>query len=171
MPLRRLLPGQQRGHAYYAKIVREMYEERGSKREIGGTRAIDYVPHDARITEWGSDKTRIEQMLAKGLSPHIATQMSLEDGINAVFATLPDCEFDEEGCSEGIKVLKAYRREWDEDAGRWSERPRHDWASEVPMRSATLPPPIVSCRCRLSRKSRSRSSFVCRRSMRWWQIT
>jgi hypothetical protein len=43
--------------------------------------------------------------------------MSIEDGRNAVYAAIPICEFDEEGCAEGLKVLKAYRGEWDEDMG------------------------------------------------------
>ena len=28
-----------------------------------------------------------------------------------------------------IKVLKAYRKEWDEEHGCWKDKPRHDWAS------------------------------------------
>jgi hypothetical protein len=67
--------------------------------------------------------------VANGLSPAIPTEMGIDDGINAVRAILPVCEFDEEGCSEGIKVLKSYRKEWDDEMGRWRDRPRHDWAS------------------------------------------
>jgi hypothetical protein len=118
------------GMPFYAKEVQALYAKNGWKRDVGEARAIDYVPHDARVTEWGSDKTRLEQMSAKGLRPYIATEMKIHDGINAVFATLPICEFDEEGCSEGIKVLKSYRREWDEDGGRWRDRPREDWSSD-----------------------------------------
>jgi hypothetical protein len=47
----------------------------------------------------------------------------------AVRATLPICYFDEEECATGIKALKAYRREWDEERGCWKDKPRHDWAS------------------------------------------
>lgn len=118
------------GMPYYAKEVQRLYDENGWKRDVGNVAACDYVPHDARVTEWGSDKTRIEQMVAKGLRPRIATEMSIQDGINAVHATIPICEFDEEGCSEGLRVLKAYRREWDEDGGRWRDKPRDDWAAD-----------------------------------------
>lgn len=114
------------GLPYYATEVKKLYKERGWSRKG----AIDYVPHDARVDEWGSDKTRLEQMVAKELNPRIPTEMSLEDGINAVRATLPLCEFDIEGCGEGVKVLKSYRKEWNEEMGRWRDTPRHDWASD-----------------------------------------
>ena len=53
----------------------------------------------------------------------------MQDGINAVRSILPVCEFDAEGCEEGLKVLKAYRREWDEHLSMFKNQPRHDWAS------------------------------------------
>jgi len=118
------------GLPYYATELRKLYDERGWKRSTSTGNAVDFVPHDVRVTEWGSDRTRVEQMIAASLRPEIPTEMGLEDGINAVRALLPICEFDEEGCSEGIKVLKAYRKEWCEDMGRWRDRPRHDWASD-----------------------------------------
>lgn len=113
------------GMPYYATEVKKLYAERGWSRKG----ATDYVPHDARVTEWGSDKSRIEQMVGAGLKPFIATEMDVDDGINAVRALIPICEFDSEACAEGIKVLKNYRKEWDEDRGAWRDRPRHDWAS------------------------------------------
>ena len=38
-------------------------------------------------------------------------------------------EFDEHGCADGFKALRAYPRESDEDRGWWKDKPRHDWAS------------------------------------------
>lgn len=113
------------GMPYYANEVKELYKKKNWSREG----AIDWVPHDARVTEWGSDKSRIEQMIAKGLNPRIPTEMGLDDGINAVRSIIPICEFDAEGCSEGVKVLKSYRKEWDDNRSCWRDRPRHDWAS------------------------------------------
>jgi hypothetical protein len=56
-------------------------------------------------------------------------QLSLDDGIAAVRATLPSCEFDADPCAEGLSALKSYRKEWDEERGCWRDKPRHDWAS------------------------------------------
>jgi hypothetical protein len=54
----------------------------------------------------------------------------VEDGINAVRTTLPVSYFDAEECAEGLKALKAYRKEWDEDRACFKDKPRHDWASD-----------------------------------------
>jgi hypothetical protein len=29
----------------------------------------------------------------------------------------------------GLKALRGYRKEWDDERGCWKNRPRHDWAS------------------------------------------
>ena len=113
------------GMPYYATEVMKLYEQNKWLRK----EPIDVFPHDAKVTEWGSDKSRIEQLLAKGFKPRIAPDVSIDDGINAVRATMFMCHFDAEACSEGIKVLKAYRKEWDDVLGMYKDRPRHDWAS------------------------------------------
>ena len=87
------------------------------------------------MKEWGTDRSRIEVMNAAlrsgdlGKYVRIVPNNSVDDGINAVRMTIPVCNFDEAECSEGIKTLKAYRKEWDEDRGTWRDAPRHDWAS------------------------------------------
>lgn len=111
---------------FYAEYCRKLYERTGWPR---GADAVDYFPHDARVEEWGSGKTRLEQLTTAGWHPKIPTEMSLHDGINAVRTVLGFCEFDAEGCSEGIKALKNYRKTWNDDRGIWSDMPFHNWAS------------------------------------------
>jgi hypothetical protein len=53
----------------------------------------------------------------------------VEDRINGTRRMLAKMEFDEAGCSVGVKCLKNYRKDWDEDLGVWKDKPRHDWAS------------------------------------------
>jgi len=55
--------------------------------------------------------------------------MEIDDGINAVRASFAQFEFDEEDCSEGLKAIRSYRKDWDEERGVWKDKPRHDWAS------------------------------------------
>jgi len=43
----------------------------------------------------------------------------VDDGINAVRLTLPLATFDEAECATGLKALKAYRKEWDEERATW----------------------------------------------------
>ena len=44
----------------------------------------------------------------------------------AIFAT---CQFDESACDLGLKRLRHYRKEWDDDHGVWKDRSRHDDSS------------------------------------------
>ena len=114
------------GAAHYAEEVQRLYLSNGWVRNRD---SLDVFPHDAKVTEWGSSKSRIEQLIDLKFKPTIATRMEIDDGINAVRATLPVCEFDAEACSEGIKALKSYRKEWDDERGAWRDKPYHNWAS------------------------------------------
>jgi len=58
-----------------------------------------------------------------------STAPGLADGINAMRTILPLCDFDAGPTAEGLKALKNYRKEWDEERSVWREHPRHDWAS------------------------------------------
>lgn len=113
------------GLPHYAEELKKIYKENKWSRE--GAR--DFVPHDAKVTDWASDKTRLRQMQEHGLNPFVTQSISIENGINAVRTILGICEFDQEACSEGIKVLKNYRKEWDENLSCFKASPRHDWAS------------------------------------------
>jgi hypothetical protein len=112
------------GLRFYVDQANRMARERGWK--IGDA----LWPHDGRVREWGSGKSRMEQFREyTGRMPRIVPQLSLDDGIAAVRTVLPHCEFDAAGCAEGLKALRAYRKEWDDERGCWRDRPRHDWAS------------------------------------------
>lgn len=99
-------------------------------RERKWTLGTPYWPHDGKVREWGSGKSRYEQFneLVKSW-PVIVPAIGVDDGIAAVRRIFSLCDFDEEACSEGLKALRAYRKEWDEERGIWKDKPRHDWAS------------------------------------------
>jgi phage terminase large subunit len=112
------------GLRFYVDQINRMAHERGWK--IGDT----LWPHDGRVREWGSGKSRMEQFReATHRHRMVVPALSLDDGIAAVRAFLPNCEFDVAACSEGLKALRAYRKEWDEESGCWRDKPRHDWSS------------------------------------------
>ena len=56
-------------------------------------------------------------------------RLAIDDGIAAVRLILPSCEFDAAACADGIKTLKSYRKEWDDERGVWRDKPRHADAS------------------------------------------
>ena len=97
--------------------------------ERGWLHGIDYVPHDAKIREWTSGRTRVETMLALGLRPMLVPNATLLDGINAVRRTLPLCVFHPRCEAGGITALEQYRREWDDVKKAFRASAVHDWTS------------------------------------------
>ena len=88
------------------------------------------LPHDVRVKELGTGKSRLETLDALGIRQvEIAPQLSVDDGIQAARSMIARCWFDEENCSRGIEALRQYRREFDERLKTWRGRPLHDWTS------------------------------------------
>jgi phage terminase large subunit len=98
------------------------------KQAYGWLDGNDYVPHDARIKEWGSGRTRVETMQSMGLHPMLVPLASIGDGINAVRRTLPLCVFHPR-CEDGVNALEQYRREWDDEKKAFRASAVHDWTS------------------------------------------
>lgn len=90
----------------------------------------DYVPHDAKVRELGTGRTRVETLIGLGRKPKLVPDHGLMDGINAARLTLPKVWFDPK-CTEGIEALKQYRAEYDEKARTFRDRPKHDWTSHA----------------------------------------
>lgn len=88
------------------------------------------VPHDAEAREFGTGKTRIEQMASLGFHKTLVVpRQEVADGINAARILLPNVWFDQEKCAKGISCLQNYRRRWNEELRTYSDTPLHDWAS------------------------------------------
>jgi phage terminase large subunit len=137
------------GLSHYAEVI----EQRGAQH--GWISGSDYVPHDAKVKELGSGRTRVETMVQLGLKPLLVPLASLDDGINAVRRTLPLCVFHPRCEEGGISALEQYRREWDDDKKCFKPTPLHNWASNpadsfrylaqgwkpAPRRKAVVPKP------------------------------
>ena len=89
------------------------------------------LPHDARVQELGSGKTRVETLTSLGIRPRVLSAHRVEDGVNAARLLLPRCWFDAEKCARGLEALRHYRSEWDERRQAFRERPLHDWSSHA----------------------------------------
>lgn len=94
-------------------------------------RGIDFVPHDAKVKEWGTGKTRVETMRQLNLNPQLVPNATKLDGINAVRKSLPLCVFDPKCEDTGIAALEQYRREWDDDRKTFRANEVHDWTSHL----------------------------------------
>jgi hypothetical protein len=84
----------------------------------------DWLPHDARATEIGSGRTRIETMYALKRNPLLVPDHKVMDGINAARLTLPRCYFDREACEAGLEALRQYAAEYDEKMRAFKDNPR-----------------------------------------------
>ena len=88
------------------------------------------VPHDAAVRELGTGKSRLEVMQELGMDPELAPRLSVDDGIMAVKSFLPRCYFDKTNCAEGVKALRRYRTEYNEERKVFSNKPLHYWTSD-----------------------------------------
>jgi len=108
------------GLDHYAKVL----HEKGYHYEA------HILPHDVRVKELGTGKSRLETLDNLGIrNIEIAPRLSVDDGIQASRSMLNKCWFDEKKCERGIEALLQYRREFDEKLKSWRGRPLHDWTS------------------------------------------
>ena len=92
-------------------------------------KAEHILPHDVRVRELGTGKSRLEMLEEAGLEVKIAPRMGLDDGIQAVRRLLPRCWFNVPKVQIGLNCLRNYRRDYDEKRKIFYERPLHDWSS------------------------------------------
>lgn len=108
------------GLEHYAKVLQDkgyVYEQH-------------VFPHDVRVRELGSGKSRIETLEGLGIRDiEIAPSLLIDDGIQSVRAMLDKCWFDAEKCEKGIDAITNYSRDWDDNGKTWRMRPSHNWAS------------------------------------------
>src|SRR3569833_362921 len=113
------------GLDHYADVVEKRHQEHGWK--LGA----DFVPHDAKVKEWGTGRTRVETMRDYGLHPELVPGATKMDGINAARQTLARCVFHPRCEDVGISALEQYRREWDDEKKAFKANEVHDWTSHL----------------------------------------
>lgn len=91
----------------------------------------DFVPHDAKVREFGTGRTRVETMIAHKLKPRVVPDHKIMDGINAARVLFPRIYFDAVRCASGLEALRQYRTEYDDKTRAFKDRPRHDWTSHA----------------------------------------
>ena len=94
----------------------------------------DWVPHDARIPEIGSQRTRVETLIKLKRKPRVVMRHKVEDGNNAARLTIPHCYFDprcESGTYSGLEALRQYSYEWDDNRNTFRDTPLKNWCSHA----------------------------------------
>jgi hypothetical protein len=93
------------------------------------TYAVHGAPHDIKVTEWGSKRSRHERaMNDHGIFFHECPNISRQDGIDAVRSLLKHVVINKETCQKLISALRKYRKTR-LPSGAWSNEPYHDDAS------------------------------------------
>jgi len=107
------------GLAHYSKILKEKDYSYGRH----------YAPHDIKVRELGTGKSRFEVGRSLGIKFTTVGKHTVTDGIEAVRNWIPSCWFDADKCSRLIEALRQYRKEWDDSRKCYADRPLHDWTS------------------------------------------
>lgn len=108
-----------------------------------------WAPHDIAVHDYGTGQSRIEKAKNLGIKFQVhrdkvnnmvssLPKLSVEDGIEAVRSAFPKLWIDENNCSQLIKALELYRREWDPKRKVYKEEPLHDIHSHYCFVGETL---------------------------------
>jgi hypothetical protein len=109
------------GLAHYASVLDKKGKERGYHY---GTH---FGPHDIKVRELGTGKSRLEVAASYGIDFETVPRIeNKSDAIEAARVMLPRCWFDDAHCGEGITRLENYRKEWNDRMGVYHNRPLHD---------------------------------------------
>ncbi len=105
---------------------------------IKQVKRMDYVfgnhiaPHDIRIHEYSTGKTRYETASALGINFVMAPDVSLQDGIDVVHNIFPRVYFrNSDDVLLLVKRLENYSKKWDSKLEMWSGSPLHDESSHA----------------------------------------
>lgn len=93
--------------------------------------ADDWVPHDARVRELGTGRTRVETLIGLKRKPRLVPASKIMDRINALRVLFPRIWWDRTNCSAGLEALRQYRADYDEKTKAFKDTPKHDWTSHT----------------------------------------
>ena len=111
---------------HYVQVLQDKAHENGY---VYGTTIL---PHDAKVRELGSGKSRIEILQGLGIMDGVVCpQLRVDDGIAAVRLAFSRCYFDESKTRRLLKCMRHYHAEWVEHARTFRPRPQHDWSSHA----------------------------------------
>lgn len=89
-----------------------------------------YLPHDGTKRSPDSLRSFKDTLEAKGWPVTVITRTKDKSrDINEAKIILNRCYFNPETCMKGIEALTAYRFDWDDIRGTFSNEPYHDWTS------------------------------------------
>ena len=112
-----------KGLDFYARVLQEK----------GYLYGFHLFPHDIKVREMGTGRSRFETILSLQLpgDPLIVPDHSVADGISGVRTVIPISWFDEERCELGIDALRSYHVQMAPSGATVRDAPAHTWASHA----------------------------------------
>lgn len=83
-------------------------------------------PHDVRVRELSTGRSRFEALQEMGIEPTVVPKLDVEDGINAVRQILSRCWFDQSKTFYGVECLRQYCKRKDRLTGMFLPKAKHD---------------------------------------------
>ena len=99
------------------------------RRKYGWVYGDHFFPHDIKVREFTSGKSRLNTLAGLGIEATVVPQCDELDGINVVRRMLGRVWLDPVRCERGLEALRGYRREYDERLRDWKKSPLHSWES------------------------------------------
>lgn len=110
------------GLEYYIDKLRHIKEQYNFKKY-----GVHFVPHDIRVRELGTGRTRFEIMQRAGMNLSIVPSTSIQERIQCARTLLPSTFFHPR-CKQLIRCLDEFKAKRDDKKG-VSTGPDHNWAS------------------------------------------
>jgi len=90
-----------------------------------------YVPHDAKVKELGTGKSRYDILRSLGVNAKLLPKTrSVINDIELVRQAIPYMWFDEDNTDYLQQAMLNYSKQWDENLGKWKDKPLHDeWSN------------------------------------------
>jgi phage terminase large subunit len=85
-----------------------------------------WAPHDIKVRELGTGKSRLETARGLGLIFHEVPDLPFEDGIAAARLLMGKCWFDANKCATGLTSLRNYRKSFNQRLNEFTGTAIHD---------------------------------------------
>lgn len=92
-----------------------------------------FMPHDVKQAHQGWEQAESRLMIARqhGWFFQVTPKVNFEDGIEAMRYVLPKIRIDKNNCQIGVRAIREYQREYDEQRACYKSKPLDNWATHI----------------------------------------